>query len=137
MTATPVLAQTPKITPVNIVNGTGTGVVTAATAGSNGSKVVSVTITSTDTSARVVQLNLTRSATNYLLASANVAAASGTDGVTTVVNMLASATFPGLPVDNDGQSYIFLQSGDTLTVGSTTTVTSGKTITVATVQADF
>ncbi len=140
VTSTAVFVQTPKITPITIVNGTGTGTVTAFTAGSNGAKVVAVLANSNDTVARIVTLSLTRSATAYTIGSYSVPAVSGTDGVTAGVDLLnggPATLIPGLPVDNDGQKYIFMESGDTLTVAATTTITSGKTITFITVAGNF
>lgn len=133
-----VTPQAPVITPITIVNADASNKKTACTAGSNGTKVVSLTACSDDTSNRIVQVFLTRSATNYLLGSAVVTTLAGTDGATAVVDLLNNTTiFPGLPVDNDGQRYLFLKSGDTLTVASTTTVTAAKTVTITCNSADF
>ena len=63
----PVLPQTPKITPVTIVNADGTTVKTVFTAGANGSKIVGLSATNTDAAGYTLQVWLTRSATNYLL----------------------------------------------------------------------
>lgn len=140
VTATPTFVQTPKLGVVQIVNADASNSKTIITAGANGSKVVSVVVASDDTSARILQLSVTRSATVYIIGSYSVPAASGTDGTTAAVDLLKggpSTLIPGLPVDNSGQRYLFLQSGDTLTVKSTTTVTSGKTIHLTSVYGDF
>ena len=44
---------------------------------------------------------------------------------------------PGLPVDNDGQHYLFLEPGDKLQVKSLSTVSSTKTINVTAIAADI
>jgi hypothetical protein len=44
---------------------------------------------------------------------------------------------PGLPVDNDGNPFILLVSGDTLQAKSLTTVTSGKLISLTAIYGDF
>jgi hypothetical protein len=44
---------------------------------------------------------------------------------------------PGLPLDNDGQPYIFLETGDYLAVSATTTVTSNKMLSVVAVGGSF
>jgi hypothetical protein len=129
--STPVLVQTPKLGLAQIVNADASNKKTVVTAGANGSKLTALTAASDDTSARVVQVIVTRSATDYVLASVSVPAASGTDGTAAAVNLINSAILPGLPVDNDGQRYLFLESGDTLAVKSTTTVTAGKTVSAA------
>ena len=129
--STPVLLQTPKLGLAQILNADASTKKTVITAGANGTKLVSLTAASDDTVARVVQVILTRSATDHILASASVPAASGTDGTTAAVNLINSTILPGLPVDNDGQRYLFLESGDTLAVKSTTTVSVAKTVSVA------
>lgn len=137
MAASPAFAATPKLGVVKIVNADASAQKDVLAAGSSGTKVVSVTAVSDDTSARVLQLSVLRSAANYILGSVSVPAASGTDGTTAAVDLLAAALVPDLPVDNDGQRYLFLESGDTLQVKSLTTVTSAKTVTVAAVAAHF
>lgn len=137
VTATPVFIQTPKITPITIVAADASNQKVVATAGSNGAKVVGLFVTSNDTSNRVLQISLTRSATNYLMASFVITTLAGTDGATAVINALSSTYWPGLPVDNDGQQYFFMESGDTLSIATTTTVTAAKTVTGICVFGNF
>ncbi len=128
MAATPAFASVPKITPMSFVNADGTNKKTVFTAGSSGSKVTAIVCTSTDTGTRILQLYLTRSATNYLLGSYLIAIGAGSDGVAVTGNLLTMTM--ALPNDNDGQRYIFLESGDTLTVMVTVAVTAAKEIDV-------
>lgn len=137
VTSTPVLVQTPKITPITIVAADASNQKVVATAGANGSKVVGLSATSDDTASRVLVVSLTRSAVNYVLASVTIPIASGTDGIAKAINLLDAAMWPGLPIDNDGQAYFFLESGDTLSVKTTTTVTAAKTITIVAVFGNF
>lgn len=137
VTATPALVQTPKITPITIVPADTTAKKTACTAGTNGTKVVSLTAASDDTAAVNVQIWLTRSATSYLIGTVNVPITSGNTGAIASVNLLAPSLIPGLPVDNDGQPYLFLVSGDTLSVSALATVTTAKTVYVTCVSGDF
>jgi hypothetical protein len=131
-----IFVQTPKITPAAFVNADAANTKkTILTAGSAGTKVVAVNSTSTDTVSRICQLWLTRSAVSYLLGSAVVLTLSGTDGIVTTQNVLL--LFPGLPVDNDGQRYLFLESGDTLQASFTTQVTAAKEIDVYAIGANF
>jgi hypothetical protein len=130
--------QTVKVTPQSWTNADSANTKkTVVTAGTNGTKVVGMTATSTDTSTRVAQVWLTRSATSYLLASVSIPAASGSDGTTVGINLMGTTLWPGLPVDNDGQVYLWLQSGDTLKVSFTAQVTSAKEIDVMALSADF
>jgi hypothetical protein len=136
MVATPAFVQNPKITPAAFTNADSANAKkTIATAAANGSKVVSASAASTDTSNRTAQLWLTRSATSYLLGAAVVATLAGTDGVTPSANLLSQ--IPSLPHDNDGQAYVFLESGDTLQVSFTAQVTSAKEIDVVAQFGNF
>lgn len=137
VTATPVFVQTPKITPAKFTNSDSANTKkTVATAGANGSKVVAVNVISSDTSDRTGQLWLTRSATSYLLTSTVVIAGSGNDGLISAMSLMQLGLIM-LPTDNDGQAYLFLESGDTLQVSFTTQVTAAKEIHVVGIFADF
>jgi len=137
VTNTPVFVQTPKVTQITIVAADASNLKTVCTAGANGSKVVALNLCSDDTSARIIQILITRSATSILVGSVNVPTLAGTDGTNPAVNALNSSMLPGLPLDNDGVRYLFLQSGDTLQIKSTTTVTAAKTVSATCVSGDF
>lgn len=135
--------QTPKMTPQNFVQGTDSAGTykTLYTAGANGSKVVGIVMTTDDGSAsHVVSLAITRSATDYVIGAYTLPINSGTDGSTAGVDLLAggpSGLIRGLPVDNDGQTYLLLESGDTLRATFATALTASKRINVMTIGADF
>lgn len=143
VTPTPVFPQTPKVTPQNFVQGTDSAGTykTLHTAGSNGSKVTGINVTTDDGSAtHVLTLALTRSATNYVIGAYTLPVNSGTDGSTVGVNMLAggpAGLIPGLPLDSDGQPYLLMESGDTLRLTFATALTAGKRIDVVTIASDF
>lgn len=138
MSSTPAFVATPKITPVAFTNSDSANTKkTIHTAGSNGSKVVAVLASSTDTSNRTGQIWLTRSETSYLLGSTVVPTLAGTDGSTASANLLPPSLLGSLPRDNDGQPYLFLESGDTLQVSFTAQVTSAKEIDVVAVAGNF
>ena len=137
MTATPTLVQTPKITPNSWVNADAANTKkTICTAGSSGTKVVGISASSTDTSNRTGQLWLTRSGTSYLIASFVVPTLAGTDGIVPAVNLMRASLLP-LPVDNDGQPYLLLVSGDTLQASFTGVVTAAKEIDIVCIHGDF
>lgn len=143
VTPTGVLLQTPKITPQNFVQGTDSAGTykTIFTAGANGSKVVAITLSTTDTAAtHIVTVVLTRSATLYILGSYVIPINSGSNGVAANVNLLAggpSSLIVGLPVDLAGQSYLFMENGDTLQATFATALTSSTRIDILTVGANF
>lgn len=118
-----------------ILNSTGTAQVTIVTAGNNGSKVLNLVATTTDTSADILQVQIVRSGTTYILATTSVPASSGNTSGTAPVDLLA--IIPNLPHDQDGQPYLFLNSGDTLVVAAQAAITSGKTVSVHSDYANF
>lgn len=131
-----VSVQTPKITPQSWTNSDAANTQkTLATAGASGSKIVAVNATSTDTTVRVFYLELKRASVTYKLGSATIAVTSGTDGVTQATNLLS--LIPGLPLDNDGQPYIFLESGDVLQGENVTQVTAAKEVDIVTIFGNF
>lgn len=140
MSVTPnsiVAVQTPKRGMVQIVNADASALKVLVTAGANGSKVVSVNVASDDTSDRLVQLYVTRGGVDYLLGTVNVPTLSGTNNTAPTVNLFNTTQMPGLPVDNDGQPYLLLESGDVLKVKTTSTVTAAKTVHVSANYGDF
>lgn len=137
VTHQPVFVQTPKIGVASFVNADGTTKKTLVTAGADGSKVVSITATSTDVAARVARIWLTRSATSYLLGALSIPAASGSDGATAGVNLINTTIWPGLPIDNVSQRFIYLESGDTLQISFTVAVTAADEIDVTAIYSNF
>lgn len=143
VTATAVFVQTPRVTPQNFVQGTDVAgtLKTLFTAGSDGSKVVAVLAATDDGSAtHVITLYLTRSSVDYYLGAYTLPVSSGTSGAAANVDLLAggpSNLIIGLPRDNDGQKYLFLQSGDTLRATFATALTAGKRIDILTVAGNF
>lgn len=110
---------------------------TIATAGGNGSKLIGLNVSSTDTVARDVTLSLTNGGTSYPLATKTIPIGAGTVAGTPPVNLLDPAVIPGLPVDSDGNSFLFMVSGDTLTANALVTVTAAKAITLHATFSDF
>jgi hypothetical protein len=137
MATYPSFVSSPNVGVVQILNADASNQKTVFTAGASGSKVSALMATSTDTSSRILQVSITRSATNYIIGSVTVPIAAGTDGVTAAVDLLGSTLLPGVPTDNDGTHYILLKSGDTINISSTTTVTTAKTVSITAIGADF
>jgi hypothetical protein len=143
VTATPVFIQTPKITPQSFVQPTDAAGTykTIFTAGPNGSKVVSIMVNTTDnTATHLLVLVLQRGGVNYTLIYYTLPVNAGGDGTTPSVDLLAGGTanlFVGLPFDNDGQRYLFLEPGDSLQLNYNTALTASKSIYVNTIGAHF
>ena len=135
---TPTVVKQPQNGKVQIANADAQTQKTVYAAGGNGSKITSLIAVSSDTSARDVQISITNGGTSYPIGTVSVAAGAGNSSGTNNINMLNGTNIQGLPVDSDGNPYIHLISGDTLTVSALTTVTSGKLITVTAATAgDF
>lgn len=139
MASTPSVPQTPRNEKVQILNATGTGLVTAITGATNGTKVVGLIASSTELTAnnRDIQISITKSGTSYILGTKSVPFSAGFVTGIPAINLLDPAVIVGLPTDADGQPYLFLETGDTLQVNSLTTLTSGKIISVHGIAADF
>jgi len=133
----PTFPKQPQNGKIQILNGTGTANVTVYTAGASGTKVVAILVSSTDTSPRDVQIKVTNGGTDYVLGTKTIPANSGTAAGTAAVNLLDPNVIVGLPLDSDGNPFIYLISGDTLTAAALTTVTSAKAININAVVADF
>jgi hypothetical protein len=228
VTATPVFVQAPKLWSASINNGDSTAWkvfrdASGNSAGSNGAKISGITVTSTDSSARNVQIAVARpltttsftganpgvvtlttgynlangdqvffygatmptnitSGTTYFVVTAGtpststgltttfqaattfggsaintsstagvsivtyllrivttipVAITAGTDGATASAYFFNTTYNPGEPVDNDGQPYLFLESGDFLVAAPTAQITSAKIINLTAFGAHF
>jgi len=133
MSSTPVFVQTPKIVSLALTNATTEQALFTAAAAE---KVVAVIVTSSEAGAIIVKLSYTRGGTAYFMTAASVAAGSGINGTAATTDLLASTLIPGLPIDNDGQRYFFLQSGDVLNA-TAVTAHSSSTIHVTVIYADF
>lgn len=111
---------------------------TLYTAGSNGSKIFGIILTSTDTAARDALVNVFNGTTVYQLGCVPVPATAGdADATPTSVNLLNPAYLAGLPVDNDGNPFLYLALGDTLTIGALATLTTAKQFAIYCVAVDF
>ena len=138
VSSTPVLPQTPNRGLVQIANGDGQNQKTIYTGGANGSKIVGLIAVSSDTSARDVQISITSGGTSYPVGTVSVPSGSGNSSAASSVNMFNTTAIPGIPIDSDGNPYLFLASAsDTLTASALSTVTSGKLITLVAITADF
>jgi L-serine deaminase len=119
-----------------IANSDAQTVKTILTAGTNGSKVSMLQATSTDTTARDVILYITISSTNYQIGQISLPITAGAVDSTPTVNLLNSSQLQ-LPVDANGNPFLYLGNGASLTVNAPVTVTSGKTITLLATREDY
>lgn len=136
-TATPIYPQTINVGVAAIANADAQTYKTIATGGTNGTKIESLIVSSSDTSARDITVNLTRSAVNYQLAQISIPATAGYLDTVPSVDIMRSAFLPGTAYDSNGNKYLYLKSGDTLTINAPVTVTTAKTIQAVASGGDF
>lgn len=139
VTATPSLPQNPRHQSVQVTTGTGSStLVGLQTGGSNGTKITSVMVSNGDSTANTVTVGITTAAVFYPLATVSLPANAGTSSATPAVALLSTTNIT-LPVDNDGQQYIFLNSSlDTLQVKAALVPSSaGSAISFHAFGADF
>ncbi len=135
----------PRFAFATFVNADGTTAKTLFTAGSSGSKLVSITAHSSDTAARDVRINITRSGTNYPVTTVNIPIGAGNTSSVPPVALLQTTQSGGtptsptgiLPIDQDGQVYILLQNGDSITCSMLVAVTAATQITLTAIGCDF
>lgn len=128
VTATPIFPQSVQNFVTKIQNADASNIKTLVTGGTNGTKVESIIVSSTDTSARDVNIYITVSSVNYLLTTISIPINSGNANNIAATDILRSTQIPALPFDNKGNKYIYIANGATLGFATTTTVTSGKEI---------
>lgn len=136
-TATPIFPQVIKNYTQTIAPADTTTVKALAVGGTNGTKVESILVTSTDTAARDLALFATISAVNYLLATIAIPLNAGNTNAVPTVDVLRHTQWPGLAYDPNGDKYLYLASGTTLSVATLTTVTAAKQITIFAQGGDF
>jgi len=99
-------------------------------AGTNGTKIESIIVQSTDTSNRDLALYATISGTNYPLTTIQIPLNAGNTNSVPAVDIIRSAQIPGFCYDTSGNKYLYLANGTTLSIATLTTVTTAKQITV-------
>lgn len=147
--SSPVLPQTPKVavtqftssSPVSTVSGS--TFTTLYTGGVNGTKITSVMASNTSTSALITAILTIGSTVSgaqlyYPIGSVTMPSLASYDAAVVGSNLFAAATIP-LPVDGDGNPYLFLTStAYTLAVGISSAIqTTGGRVTFTAIGADF
>lgn len=132
-----ITVQTPKNGKFNWLNANGTTQETVYTAGSNGSKIISIIATQDSPTILTFNLFIVNGGTDYLLGFVTVPADAGSSIVIPAVNVLQAAQFPGLPVDSDGNVFLFLVSGDTIQAQLQTAVASPYQANIIAFGGDF
>jgi hypothetical protein len=141
VTATPVFVQTPNRGIVQFLQGTDVAGTykTLYTGGTNGSKCTGMYITSNDTAAHLVTIQLVVSGVKY--GGTAISTGTTTPGFASgagALNAMSSINWPGLPTDSDGNPYFyFAGTGDTIQATFATALTASDVINIVAICADF
>ena len=111
---------------------------TIYTAGSNGSIIKALWATTNDASlAHLVTCQIVNTAVSYGGTAVSIPISSGFASGAPPVNMMSFVNWPGLPLDSDGNPFLYLVSGDTLKCTFATGLTSSDVINLVAVASDF
>lgn len=114
-----------------------TSLKTLCTAGANGTKIERITVTSTDTSAKDLQLVVTSGGTDYIIGTASIPANSGNTNALPTVSLLEHAQFVGLAGDANGNKYLYLAAGAVLKAKALSAVTTARAINIFVQGGDY
>jgi len=120
--------------------GSNTNGTTIETAGTYGTRIISLTATSNDTVSRDVFVYILRGGSTVIpLGLVTVAASSGnvTGASRFAVDFLNGTNIPGLPLDNTGRQYIPLLGGYVLRATTLTALTAGASIFIQASGLDY
>lgn len=135
-----VTAQTPNRGVVQFLQGTDTAGTykTLYSAGSNGSKCFGGIESNNDGSAtHLITIEIVNSSVKYGGVAFTTASNDGYANATPPKPFTSASTWTGLPLDSDGNPYLFLASGDTLQATFATALTSSDKVNLVITCADF
>lgn len=136
-TATPIFPQLVKNYVAQILPADASNKKALVTGATNGTKIEAITVASTDTTARDLQLIMTISAVDYILATVAIPLNSGNINTAPAVDILRNAQWPSLSYDSNGNRIIYVASGAVLNIKSLTTVTAAKEIDALAIGGDY
>lgn len=135
-----VTIQTPRMSAINFSTadtpGTNKTVIQGA---SNGTKITALYANSNDTGAsHLGTMQFQRSGANFGGVAATIPVSAGFANGTPPVNFMSTAIWPGLPIDSDGNPFLFLASTLDLVVGTfATAMGAGFQLNMQAVGGDF
>lgn len=139
MASTPFFLGSVKVSAVQILPADTTSLKTLFTAGASGSKVNAIFVSSTDTSARDVQLVMTIGGTDYIIGTHTVPINTGNTNAAPALNLLSvSSISPAFAHDQDGNHHLLLPASATLRVRlASGAVTASRVINFIAQGGDF
>lgn len=132
-TPTPVFPQTPLSNLTQFTSTTSTSVPTSILAAqTNGALIEDILVTNSDTVAHDVNLYITVSSVNYQIGTISIPSGAGFTDTIPAVNLLAAVTSGSpllpLPLDVNGNPYLYLSSAASLEAIPAVALASGKFI---------
>jgi hypothetical protein len=138
VTSTPIFPQSIKNGSVQIANSDASNLKTIITPGADGSRVDALFVSSTDTSARDLQLVVTKGGVDYILGTISIPANAGNTNAVALVNAFAQSNISSaLTTDLNGNRILMLENGSVLKARSLTTVTATRFINLFASYGDF
>lgn len=135
-----VTAQTPKDALVQFLQGTDSAGTykTLYTAGTNGSVCKAMWTDNNDASAtHLLTVQIVNTSVKYGGVALTSVESAGFVSGTPPQSLMSPSVWPGLPLDQNGNPYIYLSSGDTIQATFATSLTSSDWIDIHAVCADF
>lgn len=135
-----VTAQTPNRGIVQFLQGTDTAGVykTLYTGGANGSKCFGMQMTNNDASAtHLVTVQIVNATVKYGGTALTSVSSAGFVSGTPPQSLMTPTVWPGLPVDGNGNPFIYLASGDTIQATFATALTSTDVLNIQNQCVDF
>jgi hypothetical protein len=136
-TATPIFPQTIKNYVAQILPADTTTKKTLVTGATNGTKIETITVASTDTTARELQFIMTVSSVDYVLATVSIPANSGFTISVPAVDVLRHTQWPSLAYDSNGNKILYVANGAVLSVKVLVAVAASKEIDILAIGGDF
>lgn len=129
----PIFPASIKTSALDIENADGTSEQDLLTAGASGSRINSISVTSDDTSAVVLQFFYNDLTTSHLIGSVSVPTLSGTDGSAPAVSVLNITDMPFLGED----LALYLLALKKITVAAVSAVTTAKKVSLVATYGDY
>ena len=117
-------------------NADGTTLKTLITAGTNGTKVVSIPVVNEQAGTQVGELHWNDGSTDFRISTTDILGLAGSAGAA-VGELLDDAINPGIEIDNNGNTSLKLGAGQKLKVKMQVTIAGGETVYVTAFGADF
>lgn len=117
-------------------NADGTALKTLITAGTNGTKVVSIPVVNEQAGTQVVELHWNDGTNDFRISATDVLGLAGSAGIS-VGELLDDTINPGIEIDNNGNTSLKLGAGESLKVKMQATISGGETVYVTAFGSDF